>query len=164
MIRWLTLLAGIAFACAMLWYSVTRPIAIGRAKRAANLSMQRVTRNFGSVTSRHKARQTLERLEPFVTASDRDAELLVLAAASAYSIGDLKRAEKHYAEAAALEGRPEIMAYLGAVQAEMGLLDQATASYARAVAFAPSFIHRDEIGALRSEVETQADAIRAGRQ
>jgi tetratricopeptide (TPR) repeat protein len=125
--------------------------------------MQIVTRHYGSPASRRLARETLERLEPFLKASDRDAELLVLAAASAYSIGDLKRAEQLYAEAAALEGRPEIMTYLGAVQSEMALPDKAIASFGRAVAFAPSFINRDEIGPLRAEVDSRANAIRAGR-
>lgn len=163
MIRRIAPFAAIAFSCVMIWCGVIRPVMLAKTKREANLAMQNVARDYGSAASRRLARETLEQLEPFLKSPDRDAELLVLAAACAYSVGDLKRSEKLYAGAAAIEGRPEILTYLGAVQAQMGLPDRAVNSFGRAVAFAPAFINREEISTLRVEVDARANAIRAGR-
>lgn len=153
-------IAAAAIAVGMIWFGVVRPTRIDEAKQRALATTLAAAANPGSFASRQLARRALNRVEPLLDAFDADAELKLIAAANKYLVKDLEGAITTYRAAAAIEGRPEIFTYLGTMELMAGRREEAIRSFAKAVAFAPSYRDRPEIQPVRREVIAAAEAIR----
>lgn len=138
--RLLVVAAAVALTGWSLFAFVWRPVhcnaEVSRIE-ADTLNAERLSDPYAKLV---RARRNLQRLAALRCATE--VRVPVLLAANEELVGRLEDAAKHYEQAVALEPRPEIYMALGNVQVQLGRVDAAVESYARALKFHPTFIDK----------------------